>query len=231
MSTEMTTAQQKLMARRENMAERLAGLGGGSGILRIRTKNSSFVIPPDDTIVKHNLEVVVLDWAYHYSYFESAYVPGETQYPVCVAVGQSAGAMAPSDNSPKKQNDACATCWANQFGSGQGNAKACKNTIDLAVQIAEHGPESQVYLVAVSPTALKNWKTYSELLGSRNYQEIQVVTRLGFDDNVSYDKLTFAAARKLEKSEEFPAYVQNMDQATQILLTEPNPPKPEDEDE
>jgi len=222
MSTEMTSVQQKLAARRENMVDRLAGLGGSGGVLRIRTKNRTFTIPPNDELVKNNLEVVVLDWAYHYSYFKDDYNPNVAQKPVCFAVGQSVSTMTPSDNSPEKQNDVCATCWANQFGSGNGNAKACKNQVDLAVQIAEAGPESQVYVVSISPTALKNWKTYVDLLNSRDYQEIQVVTRLGFDDNVAYDKFTFAAARKVPK-DELPIYVQNMDQATQMLLTEPAP--------
>lgn len=228
MSNEMTATQQKLAARRENMASRLEGLGGGVGLAPIRLSNRSFVLPPDDTIIKNNLEVIVLDWALNYTYYDKPFVKGETSFPVCFAVGQLVGNMAPSDNSPKKQNDICATCWANQFNSGQGNAKACQNRINLAVQIAEHGPESPMYRVSVSPTALKNWKQYADALRERGASEVQVVTRLGFDQNAAYDRLTFAASRKTDK-DELPEYVANMNRATELLLIEPKPPAEDDE--
>ena len=228
MANELTAVQQKIAARRENMAARLEGLGGGSGITTIRTKNRSFVIPPDDTIVKNNLEVIVLDWALSYNYYDKPYVQGEKAFPVCFAVGQSVNNMIPSDNSPKKQHPDCATCWANQFGSGAGNAKACQNRINLAVQIADHGPESPMYRVSISPTALKNWRQYANALDERGVLAVQVITRLGFDQNVAYDRLTFAAARKTDK-DELTEYVNNMDRATEILLMEPKPPADDDE--
>lgn len=228
MSTELTATQQKLAARRENMASRLEGLGGGAGLAPIRLSNRSFVLPPDDTIVKNTLEVIVLDWALNYTYYDKPYVKGETSFPVCFAVGQSVNNMAPSDNSSDKQNDICATCPQNQFGSGAGNAKACQNRINLAVQIADHGPESPMYRVSVSPTALKNWRQFASALDERGVLPVQVVTRLSFDQNAAYDRLTFAASRKTDK-DELQEYVNNMDRATELLLTEPKPPAEDDE--
>lgn len=212
-----------LAARRESMVDRLAGLGGGSGLQAIRLASRHFVFP-DDVKVRDNLEVIVLDWALSYNYYDKPFVRGESTFPVCFAVGQSATTMAPSDNSPNKQNDVCATCPQNQFGSGQGNAKACQNRISLAVQVVEHGPDSPVYRISVSPTGIKNWKSFASALAERNVLPIQVVTRLGFDDSVAYDRLTFAAARKTPDLDE---YVANMDRATQLLLVEP---KPRDDD-
>lgn len=208
-----------LAARRESMADRLAGLGGGSGMQGIRLASSHFVFP-DDTKVRDNLEVIVLDWALSYNYYDKPFVKGESSFPACFAVGQSASQMRPSDNSPKKQNDICATCSQNQFGSGQGNAKACQNRINLAVQVAEHGPESPLYRISVSPTGIKNWKNFAQALAERNVLPVQVVTRIGFDDSVAYDRLTFAATKKNSELDEF---VANMDRATELLLTEPKP--------
>ena len=208
-----------LAARMETMTDRLAGLGGGTGIQAIRLANSHFVFP-DDTKVRDTLEVIVLDWALSYNYYDKPYVKGESQFPTCFAVGQAVSQMRPSDNSPNKQNDVCATCPMNQFGSGAGNAKACQNRISLAVQVAEHGPESPVYRVSVSPTGIKSWRNYANALAERNVLPIQVVTRLGFDDSVTYDRLTFSATSKNPELDEF---VANMDRATEMLLTEPKP--------
>lgn len=224
MSKEITASTASaLAARRESMVDRLAGLGGGSGLQAIRLASRHFVFP-DDVKVRDSLEVIVLDWALSYNYYDKPFVRGESSFPVCFAVGQSAATMAPSNNSPNKQNDGCATCPQNQFGSGQGNAKACQNRISLAVQVVEHGPDSPVYRLSVSPTGIKNWKNFASALAERNVLPVQVVTRLGFDDSVAYDRLTFAAARKTPDLDE---YVVNMDRATQLLLVEP---KPRDDD-
>lgn len=224
MSTDLApSTAQALAARRESMVDRLSGLGGGSGLQAIRLSAQHFVFP-DDTKVRDNLEVVVLDWALNYNYYDKPYVRGESSFPACFAVGQSVSQMKPSDNSPDKQNDICATCPQNQFGSGQGNAKACQNRINLAVQVVEHGPESPVYRVSISPTGLKSWKNFASSLAERNVLPIQVVTRLGFDDSVAYDRLTFAAVRKTPDLDDF---VANMDRATEMLLVEP---KPRDDD-
>ena len=220
MGTELATSTaEALAARRESMVDRLAGLGGGGGLQSIRLATRHFIFP-DETKVRDNLEVVVLDWALSYNYYDKPYVRGETSFPACFAVGQSAGQMRPSDNSPDKQNDICATCPQNQFGSGTGNAKACQNRISLAVQVVEHGPESPVYRVSVSPTGIKSWKNFASALAERNVLPIQVVTRLGFDDSVTYDRLTFAAVRKTPDLDE---YVANMNRATEMLLVEPKP--------
>lgn len=219
MAQDLTSTQALLAAKRENMASRLQGLGGGGGLQGIRLAARHFVFP-DDTKVRDNLEIVVLDWALSYNYYDKPYVKGERQFPACFAVGQAVPTMKPSNNSPSKQNSECATCPQNQFGSGVGNAKACQNRINLAVQVFEHGPESPLYRISISPTGIKNWRNFAAALDERNVLPVQVVTRLGFDDSVTYDRLTFAATKK---TTDLDAFVANMERATQLLLVEPSP--------
>lgn len=239
MSKAMSTTAEKALARqRESMSERLAGLDGKS-VQRIRTKNKTFILPPDDEKVPRELTVVVLDWAYNYQYFTKPWTPdGDNEPPVCFAIGQTQRDMVPSQNSPDIQNDGnpCATCWANQFESAStGRGKACQNRIALACMLYsdEYGPEDGIFIISVSPTALKNWGKYSKALNERGYAPAQVVTAVSFDPNQAYDCLTFSADKALTKEYHdegyFDEYVQHLEEATSIVLSEPKP-KSEDDD-
>jgi len=222
MGKQVTSVQARIAARREKMAERISGLGGGSSNL-VRVKNRVFTMPEGLTVPK-KLRGVVLGWNYFYQYYKEAYNPNKPAFPDCFALGDIAANLAPSDNSPEQQNDICATCQHNQWGSSPtGAGKACQNRVQIAFQIAEHGPESEIYRISVSPTGLKNWKGYIEDLNERRADPVQVVTEFGFDDSVSYDRLTFRAVAKTDK-DELNAYAKNFDEAERQLAIEPTPP-------
>ena len=229
-----TSAAKNIAAQRESMEDRLRGLGGGSGVSTIRLKNRHFVFP-DEELVPNELEVIVLDWALFNSYYKSEFVQGQTAFPDCFAVGQRAVDMVPSKNSPEIQNDGdpCATCWANQFGSGKGNGKACQNRINLAVLLYDEGSEGDLYKISVSPTGIKGWKEYVGKLASKGRAPADVVTLLSFDKKVAYDKLVFAASLEATKDPEFKedseACFERIPEATEYLLSEPSPPSDEDE--
>lgn len=225
-----TTVQQALAAKQQNIANRLAGLGGGTSTPFIRAKANTFIFPDEDR-VKGELAVVVLDWAFHYAWWEGQYEPGSTSSPVCVAVGQVASELAPASTSPKPQNDKCATCPKNQFGSGGGNRKACKNTINLAVMRWDDEIEDDtIYFISIPPASLGNWGAYNKKLMEAGFDTSQVVTVVSFDDSVDYVKLKFSADRNMtkdytEEDEDGGSYVNqfltNLPQATEALLREP----------
>lgn len=228
-----TSVQQKLAKQQGNMAERLSGLSTGEGVQRIRVKNRTFILPDDRKIPKE-LTVVVLDWAYSYQYYDKPYVEGETSFPACFAVGQTQRDMQPSQNSPNIQNNGepCVTCPHNQFGS-RGNGKACQNRIQLACMLYddESGPEDGLFIISISPTGLKYWGKYNAALQERNMVPAQVVTLITFDENSSYDSLRFSADQAMTKEylgeEYIDEYVEHMDEATRIVLSEPKPPAEE----
>jgi len=226
------TVQQALASQRQNMSERLAGLSTGDSFQRIRQDNKTFIMP-DGSKIPRELPVVILDWAYNYQYYSKPYVPGEKAFPDCIAVGQTQRDMQPSQNSPNIQNDGnpCATCWANKFGSAKtGKGKACQNRISLACMLYddEHGPEDGIFIVSVSPTALKHWGKYNSQLAEKNLVPAQVVTVIGFDDASKYDTLVFSADRTATKEyhdeEYIDEYVEHMSDATRLVLSEPTPP-------
>ena len=225
-----TTVQQALAAKRQNMTERLAGLGGGGSTPFIRAKANTFIMP-DEERIKNELSVIVLDWAFHYAWWEGQYEPGATASPVCVAVGQVAANLAPASTSPKPQNDKCATCPKNQFGSGGGNRKACKNTINLAVmRWDEEVEDDTIYFLSIPPASLNNWGAYDKKLMENGFDSSQVVTVISFDDSVDYVKFKFTADRNMTKEyvaedEDGGSYLNqflsNLPKATETLLREP----------
>lgn len=226
---------QAIAAQRESMTERLQGLGGGGSVDRIATKNRSFVFP-DGEIYPKELFCIILDWGLYNAFYppNKPYTPGSKDLPDCFAVGAKPADMVPSENSPDIQNDGnpCATCWANQFGSGVGNGKACKNYINIAVLTYDEGSEGDIYLVRVSPSANAAYKEYVEKLASKGLAPVQAVTRLGFDEKVTYDKLTFTADAAASKDEEFQADIEacaeRIPEATEIVMREPKPKSDEE---
>lgn len=228
-----TTGAQALAASRQAMDERLAGLGSdGGGFNGVRVDNKTFIFQ-DDEIVPRELPVVILDWSLNNQYYGGKpFVPGEKSPPVCFANGQSVGAMRPSKNSPDIQNDGnpCATCWANQFGSGVGNAKACKNQIRIAFMLPEEGPDGDIYVINVSPTGINFFKDYAKKVNEKGLALTQLVTVLSFDPKLRYDSLRFAADGPGSKAlkPDVEAYAAHIPKATELLLREP---KARDDDE
>lgn len=234
MSTQLTptqAAQQALAKQQSGMAERLAGLGSGESKSFVKGKAGHWIFP-DGSRIPRELPIVILDWAFQYSYWKNPYVQGQSESPDCFAVGQNVRTMEPSSNAPDIQNDGpCATCPQNQFGSGGGNRKACKNTVVIAFhRYDDEIDDDTIYFLSIPPSALKNWHGFVSKLAEHNRAPAQVVTVVGFDDKVDYPKPVFSADRDktaeyLEEDEDgssyFSQYVQSIDKATQALLREP----------
>ena len=233
MSTALsTTVAKQLEARKKDMAARLAGLGGDGGNMQfLRAKAGKFRFP-DDEIVKGEVTAVIIDWAYHYGYWDSVYDPSNHEPPVCVAVGQNAATLKPAASSPKRQNDDCATCPMNQFGSGGGNRKACKNTVNLAlIRYDDEIEDDTIYFLSIPPASLRNFKQYASKVAETGRDLAEVVTVISFDDAVDYVKFKFTADARMTKdyteedddgSSYLAGYLTKMPEATDLLLREPS---------
>ena len=235
MSKAMTSIDAQLEEQKKQILERLKGLGGGSSMPRIKVKGRSFVLP-DERKFTNTIQVVILDWAYHYNYYEDDYVEGGESFPDCYAVGLTPGQMQPSQKAPNIQNDGpCATCPMNEFGSAKnGKGKACQNRIALAVRVFEEGgQDNDMMFVSVSPTGLKHWGKYSRKLNEAGLVPAQVVTEISFDEDSTYPVLKFGASREGTKAlrkdrEVMHEYLRDIAEANRILLTEPEPPAEEE---
>lgn len=109
----------------------------------------------------------------------------------------SLNGVGPHPDSTSPQNDLCATCKQNQWGSkvtpqGQ-EIKACADQKRLAV-VAANDPDGPVYLLQVTPAALKGLNIYHKELKARGFSPEIVRTKVSFDTDASFPKLKFAFA-------------------------------------
>lgn len=130
---------------------------------RIKVEATGDFIAPDGQNLGDEIQVVVIDFVSSNKFYSGPYNPKNPSPPDCYAIGRKLNEMAPEDDSPAAQSDACATCALNQFGSGNnGKSKACKNTRTLAVVLvdpedpsAAAALDAPIYTMDLPPTAIR----------------------------------------------------------------------------
>lgn len=175
-----------------------AGIGGGGPEYpRISIKGSRFrivedgqeVVLPDTT-----LNVVIVGANPHLSktwYGKAWDKDDEPTGPECYSLD----GIEPHPESPQPQADRCMTCKQNQWGSkitpsGQ-KIKACADKKRLAV-VAANDPTGPIYLLEVTPAALKGLSQYQRELTMRGIMLEIVTTAVSFDTDASFPKLKFS---------------------------------------
>jgi hypothetical protein len=210
-----------LVSIKDQMAAELAALGdrtAPAGGDKIQLKNDKTFNLPDGTKA-NQLEVVIVDFIATNNFYEGAYDKDNIQPPACFAIGQVISQMVPSDNSPVKQSDACATCPMNQFGSS-GNGKACKNMRRLAVLPADADADTPLLVLDVSPTGLKSFDGYVKSVAAKfNMLPIGVVTTITMDPNADYPSLRFGDPQPNENIE---AHWSRRTEALERITQEPD---------
>jgi hypothetical protein len=172
------------------------GIGGGVAFPRISIKGARFRIVEGDieTLLDSNvLDVVVVGANPRLSkqWYKKAWTKdAEPTAPDCFSLD----GIAPDPESAEPQNDLCASCPHNAWGSkvtptGQ-EVKACADQKRLAV-VAADDPEGPVYLLQVTPAALKGLNQYQKELSVRGIPAEIVKTKVGFDTDASFPKLKF----------------------------------------
>lgn len=203
-----------LRAQAEKLAERTAPASG----IAIQVSQSKEFKLPDGTKARE-LDLVVVDFISANLFYEGTYDPNNITPPACFAIGDNPRELVPSDNSPVRQNDTCKGCPMNEFGSA-GNGKACKNTRVLAVLPPDADEDTPMWLLKVSPTALKAWDGFVMSV-QRTFQmpPIAVVTKVSFDENLDYPSLRFSVA---EPNEALEVHYARQEEARQLLVQEPD---------
>jgi len=200
MSNDLTNISNSLPAEvRAQLAAQVAGdierLGaiGGKDAIRV-TQDKTFEMPNGDVL--DTLEVIVLDFVYRNEFYLGAFNRKEIKPPACFAINPASAALTPSAKSPMKQSDStCEDCQQNEYGSSpQGDGKACKNTVLLAVLPTNADENSPIWTVKSSPTAIRHFNSYVSKI-SRTVQAplSAVATKIFFDPSSSYASLRFEA--------------------------------------
>lgn len=175
------------------------------GFPRISIKGARFRIIEGDTetvLDQTFLDVVVVGANPRLSkqWYAKAWTPdSEPSAPDCFSLD----GIGPDPESTSPQNDLCASCPQNAWGSkitpqGQ-QIKACADQKRLAV-VAADDPSGPVYLLLVTPAALKGLNQYQKELSMRGIPPEIVKTKVSFDTDASFPKLKFSFAGFLDES-------------------------------
>jgi len=142
------------------------------GLAYISTKAGQFTLDGNST-EDGLLEMVVLDHVLENHFYIGPYDPDERQSPVCFAFGTDESEMRPHESSSQPQNEDCATCPMNKYGTAdKGAGKACKNVRRLGVLMAEDASSSaavadaRVAFLKVPVTSAKQWTGHVRKLAS-----------------------------------------------------------------
>ena len=172
------------------------GLASGADFPRISIKASRFRIVDGGTetvLQDPTLEVVVVGANPNLSkaWYEAAWNPdAEATAPDCFTLEGTR----PDPDSKNPQSDLCASCPQNAWGSRVTDSgtklKACSDKKRLAV-VAATDPTGPVYLLEVTPAALKGLNQYQRELQMRGIAPEIVRTVISFDTAASFPKLTF----------------------------------------
>jgi len=145
-----------------------------------------------------NLDVVIVGVSPYISkqFYEKKFTEGSDEAPDCFSVD----GITPDASSPKKQHATCAACPKNAWGSRVSEdgkkGKACQDSRRIAVVPAQDitnevsgGP----MMLRLPVMTLNNLATYAAMLERKGAGLEFVATRLGFDYDVAYPRITFEA--------------------------------------
>jgi len=163
---------------------------------RIKYRTEEHIVRDDRGRAATFIDTVIVGVSPNISrqYFPDAYVEGASEGPACF----STDGVKPDTNVPQRQNPVCGTCKHSQWGSrvtdAGKRAKACQETRRLAV-VPLANIENELMggpmLLRIPPMSLTNLSNYSDFLASKGASFETVATRIGFDENVAYPRLTF----------------------------------------
>lgn len=224
MSTDLATLSNNLPAHiREQLAAQMAadigrlGQLGGKDAIRV-TQDKKFVLPDGTELTE--LQAIVVDFVYRNEYYPQQFNKKQPTGPSCFAISAHAASLTPPSQLATKQADSCGTCQWNQYGSATtGSGKACKNTVFLALLPPDATPDSPLWVLKTSATAIRYFNQYVAKVATQAQVPVgAVVTKIFFDPGSTYASLRFAP---LGPNEIFAETVVRAEEARKRLTQEP----------
>jgi len=196
--------------RPRQLGDLTAGVGTGYPVLTYRGKVWRVVSQGNEEILRDergpvpSIQVVILDGATQLSrqWYAKKFADGDDGAPDCWSID----GVKPDVGAPNKQSATCAGCpkavWGSEVGDDGKERQACAVYRRLAVcaagDITNGLPTVNPLLLRVSRSAIADLAAYARRLASVGYDYSMVVTRVGFDEQAAYPKLTFSAVGPLE---------------------------------
>jgi hypothetical protein len=192
------------------------GAPGGDVIQVTQDKMFKF---PDGTEDAGPFEAIIVDFVSGNYFYEGRYDPKTITPPACFALGLDPKNLVPSNSSPSKQASDCNACPNNQFGSN-GAGKACKNTRVLALLPPDATDDTPLWVLKLSPTALKAFDAYvAKIASSLSAPPIKVISTIGFDPAQDYATIRFGQPKP---NPNLGTFFGRREEARKRLLTEPD---------
>lgn len=182
----VATIQDRLRAQAAAISSKVAPASG----ISITCGGKEFKMP-DGRKTRDPIELVVVDFLSANTFYDRPFDKENPCPPACFAIGDNPLELVPSDASPAKQADDCASCPMNQFGSN-GKGKACGNGRKLAVLPPDAHEETPLWLLNVSPTSLRSFDGFVRgVANTMGMPPVAVVATVSFDEAADYPKLEF----------------------------------------
>lgn len=194
---------------------------GSGGVDRIRMNARGFTPPDGETSA--TIVGVIVDFASANMHYAEAFDKDNPSPPNCFAINRIPDNLAPSIDAPEPQAQECRTCPKNEFKSGVGNAKACKNTRVLAIMAqGADSDDAPIWVLSVPPGSIRYFDTYisTTLRGRHQLPSIGVVTEIYMDHTKDFAAPRFKHVRNLSE-EELAYYYSRRSEAEAILLQKP----------
>lgn len=196
---QLPAAQQAALAAEMAMIQRRIAAPSGDKISVTQAKKLRL----PNGIELDEMECIVIDFVASNSYYTEAFDRNNIVPPHCFAIGLEPSGLVPSNNSPDKQCESCAGCWANQWKSSLkgGNGKACSNARLLAVMPTAADDEGNypIYIIKASTTAIKSFDGHvGKIAQSFGVPVRYVVTRVSMSDD-DYSSLRFNVVEPASK--------------------------------
>lgn len=205
------------------MADASATTQEGGGWSWVGLKDQVFRLTPNAPAEKE-LDVIVVA-AMRANLHRHPYVEGKKNVstPICYAFqerGKGEEEMTPPADWPTRVHGKCFDCHLNAWGSGRGNAKECSNQVHLAVLPTDSlSPEvlglASGRRVAVSPTGLRGWSEYVNLVQGQGLPLFALETKLYFEGKT----MRFAPIGVLPSQEAIDAVYSRYEEAWKALST------------
>lgn len=204
----------------EELANLQKRISAPSGDRITVTQSKTFKLPNGQEV--DELEGIVVDFVAANRYYTSDFDRNNITPPDCFALGLEPAGLVPSDNSPNKQADSCAACWANQFKTARnGRGKACSNSRLLALLPLDADATTTPWILNVSSTALKSFDGHVMSVVKAYQAPVRgVVTKITFSED-EWASLRFSAVEPISK-ELLPIVEMARADAQARLLVEPD---------
>lgn len=149
----------------------------------------------DDTEMVKDIQAVIITHHPAYSYYATKYTGGKNP-PDCASFDGVHGTGNPGGN--------CMTCPFNQWGSGEGQSKACKNRRMLYIL-----KEGEIFpmVINLTPSSLVTFTKFLQRQLSKGRHLNQIVTRISLkkessNDGIAYSQVNFKFIRMLTPAEQ-----------------------------